>query len=416
MRNNVQVAVVGAGPYGLSLAAHLNSRDVQFRIFGNPMHTWMSQMPKGMCLKSEGFASWLYDPKSQFTLRHYCEEQNIPYQETGLPVKLETFIGYGQEFQRRMVPQLENRQVTLVEQRGEGFRLQLEDGEELLADRVVIAAGISHFQYLPPALRGLPPKLVSHSSDNVTLDHYAGKDVTVVGGGASALDLAALLRGAGATVRVIARRAEIKFHNPPRPRSLWEKINAPMTGLGPGWRSLMCVNAPLLFHQMPLPFRKVVVQKHLGPAPAWFTREVVVGHVDLITSSKVEQVEQVGEKLRLLVSGPDQPRSIETDHVIAATGYKTNLERLRFLSPALRANISCKEQAPVLSMKFESSAKGLYFVGAAASLSFGPLLRFAYGAKFSADHLSRHLRSATGRQRLLQSTPIRREALHGERT
>ena len=65
--NNCQLAIVGAGPYGLSIAAHLRERGVNFRIFGTPMRTWREQMPRGMLLKSDGFASNLSDPQPVLT-------------------------------------------------------------------------------------------------------------------------------------------------------------------------------------------------------------------------------------------------------------------------------------------------------------------------------------------------------------
>jgi thioredoxin reductase len=392
MRDNVNIAIIGAGPYGLSIAAYLRALQMDFRIFGAPMHTWINQMPEGMCLKSDGFASTLYDPHSTFTLQCFCQENGIPYADVGLPVRLDTFISYGQEFQRRLVPELEEREVISLDRLDSGFRLKLDNGEVVFARKVVIAAGISHFQYLPPILSGLPQEQVTHSSQHNSVSHFQGKDVTVIGAGASALDLAALLKGAGATVRVVARASEIRFHNPPgpQPRPLMDRIRAPMTGLGPGWRSFLCVKGPLLFHKMPPAFRFKVVRKHLGPAPGWFIKDAVVGHVELNVNSTLEEIQIQPDRVRLRVTNPSGARWIETDHVIAATGYKVDLQRLSFLSSGLQADIRSLEQAPVLSTSFESSVKGLYFVGAAAAPSFGPLLRFAYGAGFTARRLSRH--------------------------
>src|SRR6516225_9682412 len=100
------VIIVGAGPYGLSLAAHLQQSDVGFRIFGSPMHTWRECMPTGMLLKSDGFASNIFDPGATFTLERFCELNRIPYDHTRVPVSLETFRQYGMAFQQRIVPQL----------------------------------------------------------------------------------------------------------------------------------------------------------------------------------------------------------------------------------------------------------------------------------------------------------------------
>ena len=86
---DLDAAIIGAGPYGLSIAAHLRALGISFAIFGEPMLSWRNHMPSGMFLKSEGFASSLYDPKGSFTLRHYCAERGLPYRDIGLPVPVE---------------------------------------------------------------------------------------------------------------------------------------------------------------------------------------------------------------------------------------------------------------------------------------------------------------------------------------
>src|SRR5437870_3976583 len=83
------ITIVGAGPFGLSIAAHLGDHGLDFRIIGSPMQNWLTKMPKGMLLKSAGFASTLYDPDRIFTLRQYYEDQGIPYHDLDLPIPLE---------------------------------------------------------------------------------------------------------------------------------------------------------------------------------------------------------------------------------------------------------------------------------------------------------------------------------------
>ena len=152
----VDVAILGAGPYGLSIAAHLGKMGVPYRIFGPPMQSWQSMMPKGMLLKSDGFASSLSSPDNSFSLEQYCKETGQPYAHVGIPVPIETFIAYGLEFQRRLVPNLEQVYITSVKQHPAGFALETEQGATVLARKVVVAAGITHFAYLPPLLANLP--------------------------------------------------------------------------------------------------------------------------------------------------------------------------------------------------------------------------------------------------------------------
>ncbi|MGC2657533.1 MAG: NAD(P)-binding domain-containing protein [Bryobacteraceae bacterium] len=393
METTIDVAIVGAGPYGLSLAANLQACGVGFRIFGTPMKIWRDHMPKGMSLKSEGFASNLHHPNSELTLGEYCRRKGIGYQDVGLPVSLDTFSSYGLAFQRKFVANLEQVNVDLIEGIDRRFRLQLSNSEVLWASKVVIATGITNFEYVPPKLRGLDG-LVTHSSEHHNLSKFRGQEVTVLGAGASALDLAGLLHDAGASVQLFARRPEIRFHNPPAPRTLLDRVRAPQTGLGPGWRSWWCVNTPLLFHIAPDRFRIVVSRRHLGPAPGWFSRSKVEGKVPLHVGRTLQAVSHQTGRAHLSFTDPNGVECTNVaDHVIAATGYRVNLDRLTFLKSDLRAVIRTAGGSPVLRMSFESSVPGLYFLGNAAAVSFGPMLRFVYGAAYASTRLARHLGS-----------------------
>jgi len=165
-----------------------------------------------------------------------------------------------------------------------------------------------------------------------------------------------------------------------------------MTGLGPGWRSFFCTSAPLLFHKMPQQLRLEIVRRHLGPAAGWFVKDQLVGRIPFHLGLRLDQAKVEDGRVQLQLAASDgAERTLGTDHVIAATGYKVDLHRLQFLSPAVRAGIRSVEDTPVLSSSFESSIPGLYFVGAASANSLGPLARFAFGAGFTSRRLSRRL-------------------------
>jgi hypothetical protein len=396
----LDVAIVGAGPYGLSISSHLRARGVEHRIFGAPMQTWRTQMPQGMFLKSEGFASSLFAPGAGFSLGQYCAGQGLAYADIGLPVGRDVFADYGVAFQRRFVPHLEQVDVTAIARAGGQFRLTLATGEKFLARRVVLAVGISHFAHLPAELAHLPQTLLSHSSRHADLAGFAGREVIVLGAGASALDCAALLVRAGAAVRLVARARRIAFHAGParQPRPLLERLRAPMSGLGPGWKSRLSTDAPLLFHAMPERFRVFVVQRHLGPAPGWWTRPMVEGRVDFRLGRHIQGATEQGGRVRLTVAdAAGATETLAADHLIAATGYRAEVRRLGFLSEELRAQLRTADAAPVLSRDFESSVPGLYFSGLASAVSFGPVARFAFGAGFTAERLARHLVRGRGR-------------------
>jgi thioredoxin reductase len=389
--NIAEVAIVGAGPYGLSVAAHLAGRKIPFRIFGNPMYAWSGQMPQGMYLKSEGFASSLSDPRSELTLAEFCREQGLPYQDTGFPIPLETFVAYGIAFQKRFAPNLENNLVKSVRRVRNGFELQLEDGERALARKVVLAVGISMFAHIPDALSGISEEYVSHSSAHSDLRRFKGRRVAVLGAGASAIDLAALLHKAGASVEIIARGPAIRFFDPPEPRSLRERITSPLTGLGTGFDFMFYEKAPHYFRLLPEKLRLNRVARTLGPRPGWFVRDQVVGKVPMHLSTSLAGASVENGSIRLQVNDGKGTRSLEYDHVIAGTGYRVDLERLSILSDELRRQIHLTGKSPSLSSHFESSAPGLYFIGVAAANTFGPVMRFAVGADITARRLSKHL-------------------------
>jgi cation diffusion facilitator CzcD-associated flavoprotein CzcO len=387
------VAIIGAGPYGLSLAAYLRHGSVAHRIFGRPMQSWQNNMPQGMCLKSDGYASTLYDPKAEFTLERFCREQGLPYRYSGMPIPLETFVAYGLAFQKRMVPQLEQTDIEHVRKDGDRFLLRAADGEMLRARRVVLAVGITHFGYFPEQLKGLPPEAVSHSFEHGNVERFTGKRVLVVGAGASAIDLAASLADIGAEVHIMGRRPKIGFYMPEMdPRPLRRRLLFPRSGLGIGWEYVICVDAPLLFRALPQRFRHRVVRRHLGPIPGWFMKEKVEGRIPMHMSAQITGVRYEEGQVHVRYDQPDQPdQEFVADHVIAATGYKPNMQALRFLDPEIVSEVRIEDSTPVLSPTFQTSVPGLHMIGLASANCFGPAQRFAVGAKFTSRYLSRYL-------------------------
>lgn len=357
------------------------------------MQFWISQMPDGMLLKSEGFATNLYDPQGKFRLRDFCAKQAIPYADVGTPVDKQTFCAYGLEFQKRFVPKVECNVVVGLARCSTGFQLRLEDGESVCARKVVIAVGIEHFRHIPPLLANLPPKYLSHSSNCGDVEHFRSREVTVIGGGASAIDLAALLFEGGAQVRLIARRATLDIHTKLQcPRPLWRRIRCPMSGIGPSWRSLFLTEAPLLFHRFPEARRLRIVKGYLGPAGGWFMRDRVIGRVPFLLGYHLHRAEISNGQVHLKFAAPDSLiTEVTTDHVIAATGYTVDLGKLEFLGDDVRRLVETVERTPVLSSYFESSLPGLYFVGPVSANSFGPVMRFAVGAGFAARRITKHL-------------------------
>jgi cation diffusion facilitator CzcD-associated flavoprotein CzcO len=380
------VAIVGAGPYGLSAAAHLGMiKGLETRVFGPPMSFWTRHMPVGMVLRSPYAGTHLAGPGGTLTLDDY---QAAGGPRVITPVPLESFVAYGCWFQQQAVPHVDPRTVTSVEPDPLGFRLSLEDGEPCQARRVIVAAGIAPFAARPLPLRDLPASMVSHTSDHQELGCFAHKHVLVVGGGQSALESAALIREAGGEVEVVTRASAVRWlHQKPwmhRHVIGWALYAPP--DVGPAGVSHV-VARPNLFRRLP---RKL--QDHLGPrsirpaGAAWLRPRCE--NIPIHRGCWVTSVAAAAGRPRIgLSNGTDRT----VDHVLLGTGYRVDISRYPFLAPALLESIRRIDGYPQLDLGFECSVPGLHFVGAPAAWSFGPLMRFVAGCRFTSRALLRRI-------------------------
>jgi hypothetical protein len=394
----LNVAIIGAGPYGLSIGAHLRAAQIEHRIFGIPMETWRRHMPPGMYLKSYGESSNLFDAHATYPLQEFAREHQLLYHPTRFPVSLATFIAYGKAFQQRYVPHITRARLIAHRAAAHTHELQFDDGETVFARHVMLAVGCLAFKYIPPILGDLPAELRSHSSAYGPIEHLAGKRVIIVGGGASALDLAALLSLQGTAVTLVARANDLHFQNyPGGRRSALQRIIAPnASGLGAGWLLRACT-MPQLVRLLPDWMRSAILSNTLGPSGGYFIRKRVEAAVRLRLGQAIEQVGQQGAQIYLRVVDARGVRTtIVGDHLIAATGYRVDLRQLPFLNRDTLRQVRTIHGAPVLSRHFESSLPGLYFAGLASGLTFGPLMRFVAGATHPARALTLMLRTVRG--------------------
>jgi cation diffusion facilitator CzcD-associated flavoprotein CzcO len=392
-----ETAIIGAGPYGLSLAAHLRHHGLSYELFGQPMQSWSDFMPKGMLLKSEGFASNLWDPQRAYSLAAFCKEKGIAFQPTALPVPVDVQVAYAAWFRENTGVGSNGLFIANIDRdERNNFVLTTADGRQSTARRVVVATGHMPFMHVPETLRGLAGHLVAHTAQLHDLTGYAGRDVTVIGAGQSALETAALLVEAGARVRVVCRR-DI-FWNPPGKanRPLWRRIRAPESGLAPGWRSLFYSEMPALVRHLPVSFRHKVVATKLGPAGTAWLFDRLNNKAELLPRRNLVSAQMVGDRARLVLSGSQGTETIDTDAVIAGTGFKADIDRLTMLGAGLRAQIVREGVAPKLNTAFETSVPNLHIIGILSAPTFGPVMRFMFGAKHAAPMVTRAIAARTG--------------------
>jgi len=388
--NSCDVAIIGAGPYGLAAAAHFRAVNVSVRVFGEAMSFWRRNMPTGMKLRSPWIATHIAEPLGRCRLDDYFDEIGLPLPEL-LPV--ENFIDYGTWFQQRVAPGLDTRTVVRVAPRDGGFRIVLEDGENIFARRVVMATGLLHHEHRPAQFDGLPRGLVSHSCEHTDSTRFRGRRVAVIGRGQSACESAALLHEAGADVEIICR-GHLVWNADPGTRSALRKglrsflgkALIPPSQVGPfpfNW----LVEAPALIRYLSAGARDRLNEHCLHPTAILWLRPRLQD-VPLHEGTRILVARRDGDGIALTLDGCSR----RVDHVLLATGYRINVDKMLILDPQLRSRIVRHGGYPALSAGFESSVAGLHFIGASAVASFGPLLRFIAGAGFAARRVAQTVR------------------------
>ena len=391
---DTEVAVIGAGPYGLAVAAHLAGRGISRHVFGDPMDLWRSHMPAGMYLKSEGFASNISEPRGELTLARFCREQGLEYGHVAVPVALDIFVGYGTWFQEQLVPDVRTERVDLLRRNGSDFELTLSTGESLRARRVVVATGLQGYSNIPEPLAALPRDRMTHTYDYT---RPVPEDLVVVGAGQSALEGAALAREAGASVRIVARTLKLAWNSKPggSARPLHQRLRYPESGLGEGVRQRVYANHPIAFSRLPASQRVRRAYAFLGPAGAWWLRPRIEGRIDTLLQRSVTAATVDDGHVVLRLAGPEHTEEeIAVERVLAGTGYRADLARLEFLDRMLLRDVATLAGTPVLDAGFQASVPGLYFVGYSAAATFGPLMRFVFGTDFAARRLAPHVAAA----------------------
>lgn len=387
--SDLPVAVVGAGPYGLATAAHLRAQGMPFRIFGSVLSSWRDAMPAGMVLKSTPWATTISAPDRGYTLQDFCDLRGIERLESEMQVvPIETFVDYGLWFAEKLVSAVEDVTVTAVDRRADGtWSVTLGTGETFGASVVVVASGLQNFAHMPPELTDAAARgpegagTISHSADHADLRAFADSDVVVVGAGQSALESAALLHEAGATVRLLVRGSRIGFGASPTPGFHWQ----PEAPVGRAWSLFALCRWPQVVRFLPAAVRLELVRRVLGPKGAWWLRPRVQGKVPVLARRELRSAHTDGKRVSVTVRTAEGAiEVIEADHVMACTGYNVRLSELEFLDPELVRGLAMAGPFPQLDATLQSSVPGLYFTGLAAAGTFGPLLRFVCGTWFAA--------------------------------
>jgi cation diffusion facilitator CzcD-associated flavoprotein CzcO len=350
----MELLVIGAGPYGLAVAAEARRRGLSVTVVGEPMRFWRRNMPDGMLLRSG--RDWHLDAAEVHTFDAFTCGEEID------PIPVETFIAYADWFaeQEGLTP-LPRRVNTLTEE----LVAHLDDGSTIDADRVVAAPGIASFAVEPAFVaEHLAPEQWSHTVGTVDFAGLAGRRVLILGGRQSAFEWSALLVEAG------AERVDVVYRHdtPAFTESDWSFVNDLLaeTRRARGW-----------FRGLPEAERKAIAQRfwqvgRLQLEP-WLAPRI--SSARLHPRTEIAELDANGAITARLTDGT----SLEADHLLLATGYKPDMTRVPYLPP-----IELADGFPVLDPDFQTSVPGLYVPGFPSTRDFGPFFGFVAGATTTA--------------------------------
>jgi cation diffusion facilitator CzcD-associated flavoprotein CzcO len=363
--------VVGAGPYGLAVAAHAQAHGIDTHIVGKPLGFWTDHMPRGIFLRSG--PDWHLDAAGVHTFEAFIEDRGIASSELD-PIPIDVFLGYATWFQTQKHLVIDDKYVATLDKQDALFVATFDDGTQIAADHVVAAPGCGYFAHAPEWAADLPHGVGAHTCDLVRFDELAGRRVLIVGGRQSAYEWAALLGEHGAERVDIVHR-----HNVPRfERVSWHFVDdlVEATIRMPGWwRSLPATEQDRISRKFWEVGRLTLEW--------WLTPRLEHERFHLWPGTRVVgSTTEHGTTVAHLSNGEDLP----TDHVIFATGYKADLSNVPYLRPVL-AGVDVVDGFPVLDDSLQTSLSGLYIPGFAATRDFGPFFGFTKACPAAATRI-----------------------------
>ena len=378
MTTRAELLVVGAGPFGLAIAAYARRLGVEPLVVGEPMAFWKSQMPAGMCLRSG--IDWHLDPAGEWTIARFLHERSLTA-DAVTPLPLATYLDYTAWFARRsrldIVPSLVERLDSGPG--GRGFVATLNTGDTVHADRAAVAVGFHYFAHVPRELAGLlPAGCWEHTCTAVDLAALRNKRCLLVGGRQSAFEWAALLGEAGASAIDVTYRHD----TPAFASSHWEWAGPLVARFvdEPGWyRALTQQERDALAYRF-------WSEGRLKLEP-WLTPRLHAGGVRPHPNTAIAAAAPLGGAVSVSLS---DGTALVVDRVILATGYKPALDRVPFLAAgSLLSQIAVRNGSPVLDDAMQSTVPGLFFTSLLAADAFGPFFAFTVSARAAAQLICR---------------------------
>lgn len=368
--------IVGAGPFGLSMAARAQALGIDHVVIGRPMSFWKTHMPRGMVLRSG--CDWHLDPAERDTIERFLETRNQTPRDVE-PLSLDLYLEYAEWFEKSKGIRALPTRVNRLDWSDDRFAATLDDGSVVTADRVLLALGFASFAHVPDELAAIvPADRSSHACDFSVPGEFRGQRVLIVGGRQSAFESAALLAEEGAAAVHVCHRHD----TPAFVASDWSWVTPLLERIGdePGWyRGLSDAEREALDARFWAEGR-LKLEPWLGPR---------VRHeaVAIRPRTRLVGCEEGAGALRIQL---DSGERLDVDHVLYATGYKVDMRRVPLLEAGnLLDRIECRDGFPLLDESLQSTVPGLFVTSLAAARDFGLFFAFTAAVRASARIVGR---------------------------
>lgn len=346
---STSILVVGAGPYGLSLANHLHASGKSFTIIGKPMELWKSHTFTDASLRSDMATSEIAHPEDKYSLTNFRTVRNFPKEQIKERVSVKEYRDYIEWVLEDLPYEIQENYLSNLTKEGDLYQAELDDGSIIEATQVVIATGVAHHLHIPEVFAS--DDRVVHSYFTQKIEAFKNEKLLVVGAGQSAAEAMEICLDNDNDVEWYSRKA---------PRFYSEPLDLPK------WLFDLVVKSAGLFRRMPTGLIRSVFS----------------------IFSATTMTPEYEEMLKDVKRYDELPDLDGYDHIVAATGYHYTLKHMRFLDAELRASLEMREAMPRIDRNFMSSLKDLYFVGPATEMFFGPPMKFMIGSRYAAPKLA----------------------------
>jgi FAD-dependent urate hydroxylase len=373
--------IIGAGPFGLALAAQAEHDRIEHLIVGKPMEFWRRNMPNGMFLRSA--SDWHLDPLDVHTIDAFLRSQGKTASDVE-PLSLEFYLSYAEWFQQQKKIQPLPVYIQRLDHTNSDFVLTA-DGERFHAHRVVIAPGFKHFPHIPDELHAkLPQGRFQHTCEFIDFSEAENKRFLIIGGRQSAFEWAALLLDAGAASVHLSHR----HPSPAFAEADWAWVTPLVDGM---------VKNPNWFRRLSQAEREAVIHRQWAEGrlkiEPWLEPRLNDARVTVWPNTElVSCIEDGNGGLTATLTNGE---TFVIDLVVLATGYRVDVARLPLLAAGnILERLETRNGFPVLDDHLETSVPGLFITSMPAMQDFGPFFGFTVSVRTSAKLICERLLGA----------------------